>query len=735
MITVSGCGQWYRPILGFIFLNLSLARAAPEQITGPPKKIMASRIDNQNITLDGQLLESGWANADVGSEFVERVPNPGDRPPVKTKIRVLYDDHYIYVAVDCAMTPGEQPRILELRRDSGRIWADDAITLKFDVTHDKRTSINFGVNAADAQVDGIALNNGRQFRKEFDAVWRSASHISPDRWTVEYAIPYVALGLTATDDLDRIIGFNVSRDHNSRNATYDWSLIAPEFGPSAASEYGDIVGLKNVGIKGEPVRIAPYLLVRAPGQDNWSGPDADIRAGLDAKTRLHNDLWMELTALTDFAEVDLDDPLVNLSRFPLFLPEKRPFFLSGLSIFEFGARGRAQPFFSRRIGLDSNTETIPIWAGAKLYGRVDQLGVGLLNVTTAANAEQDTQNHSVGRLRHVFEGGNTAGLLATSSNDLGGSGESSGRHSVGIDGSLSLVENRLELSTFIDLSIQADEEQSVGNASQLGIDYRGRIWQPRLFVTRVDENYKPALGFVRRRDIVDIQAVSQWTARYGTGLLSQIQIETYSNTIMNDDLSDYLGRESGIETGFRTRTGWSLVGGLSHEEDVVDDDFDLPTGETVGAGTYSGLSAFVRLRTPWIRNPNVSLTYDWTNGFYGGYKHGMRLGSGLNLGPHFRFTTSIYATMFELPEFDRSETMTVNCGLTTAFSPNLFWENNLQGVSVDESGRILSRIRWRYLPGSDLFIVYQEDIKHTDSLESQDRRFVFKLTYWWDAVL
>ncbi|MEE2758333.1 MAG: carbohydrate binding family 9 domain-containing protein [Myxococcota bacterium] len=735
MITVSGCGQWYLPILGLIFLNLSSSYADTGQTNEPSKRIIASRIDNHKIQLDGKLLESEWSGAQVSSNFVERVPNPGDQPPVTTDVRVLFDDHRIYVAVDCAMTPGEQPRILELRRDSGRIWADDAITLKFDVTHDKRTSINFGVNAADAQVDGIALNNGRQFRKEFDAVWQSASYIGENRWTVEYAIPYVALGLTASDEMDRIIGFNVSRDHNSRNATYDWTLIAPEYGPSAASEYGDIVGLKNVGIKGQPVRIAPYLLMRAPGQDNWSGHDGDIRVGLDAKTRLHNDLWMELTALTDFAEVDLDDPLVNLSRFPLFLPEKRPFFLSGLSIFEFGARGRAQPFFSRRIGLDSNTETIPIWAGAKLYGRVDQLGVGLLNVTTAANAEQSTQNHSVARLRHVFDGGNTAGVIATSSNELGGDGGSSGRHSVGIDGSLSLIENRLEVSTFIDLSIHPDDEQSIGNASQLGIDYRGRIWQPSLFVTRVDENYEPALGFVRRRDIVDIEAVSQWTARYTTGLLSRIQIEAYNNTVTDEGLADYLGRSSGLVTGFRTRTGWSLVSGLSHEEDIVDDEFDLPTGEIVDAGSYSGLSAFMRLRTPWIRNPNVSVSYDWTNGFYGGYKHGIRLGSGLNLGPHFRFTTSIYATLFKLPQFDQSETMTVNCGLTTAFSSTLFWENNLQGVSVDESGRILSRIRWRYLPGSDLFLVYQEDIKHTDSFESQDRRFVFKLTYWWDAVL
>ena len=385
--------------------------------------------------------------------------------------------------------------------------------------------------------------------------------------------------------------------------------------------------------------------------------------------------------------------------------------------------------------MDSNTEPIPIWAGAKLYGKVGDLGVGLLNVTTAASGEQATQNHTVARVRHVFDGGNTVGVLTTSSNDLGGQ-SSANRHTVGLDSSMSLVENRLELSTFIDLSIDEDAADSLGSASQIGIDYRGRIWQPELFVTRVDDAYRPALGFVRRRNIVDIEAESQWTFRPPEGLLSQIQIETYHKTITDDSLSDYLGRESGLETSFRSRTGWSLVSRLSHEEDIIDDEFELPTGELVSAGTYTGLSAFVRLRTPWIRNPNVSITYDWTNGFYGGEKHGVKLGSGLNVGPHFRFTTSIYGTTFQLPGYERSKTLTVNCGLTTAFSSTLFWENNLQAISVDESGRILSRIRWRYLPGSDLFIVYQEDVERRDrQLESKDRRFVFKLTYWWDAVL
>ena len=173
-------------------------------------------------------------------------------------MRIVYDDAFLYVAVESEFAAGDQPVIRELRQDSGRIWADDAITLKFDVAHDRRTSINLGVNFAGAQVDGIGLNNGRQFRREFDAVWNAQSAMDGSTWVVEYQIPYAALGLTASDSLDRILGFNVSRDHNARNATYDWTLIAPELGPSAASEYGALVGIQDVGLDGHGPNITLY---------------------------------------------------------------------------------------------------------------------------------------------------------------------------------------------------------------------------------------------------------------------------------------------------------------------------------------------------------------------------------------------------------------------------------------------------------------------------------------------
>ena len=181
--------------------------------------INASRVMNGPIQVDGRLDDLDWAKAEVSTGFSERTPNPGDSPPVETRIRAIYDDSALYIAVENVFATGETPRTLELRRDSSRIWADDAVTLKLDVAHDKRTSINLAVNSAGAQIDALALNNGRQFRKEFDAVWLAENHFTDGVWTIEYRIPYTALGLTASDEPNRILGINLSRDHNSRNAT------------------------------------------------------------------------------------------------------------------------------------------------------------------------------------------------------------------------------------------------------------------------------------------------------------------------------------------------------------------------------------------------------------------------------------------------------------------------------------------------------------------------------------
>lgn len=731
-----GCSPGVGQSLLYLSLALAMGFACQSALAAESdKRIRAVSSNGTAIVLDGRLNESAWKTAPVSSNFVERTPNPKDEPPVQSRVRVVFDEQALYVAVENDLLPGEEPRALELRRDSGRVWSDDAITLKFDVALDRRTSLNLAVNSAGTQVDAMALNNGRQFRRQFDAVWSSASNVTDGVWTVEFRVPFSALGMSALDR-PRQIGFNVTRDHNVRNATYDWAHLPPEFGPSAASHYGQITGLKNVGLTGHPIRFYPFVLLRSPGTGGFVNDDLDLRAGVDVKTRLGAGLWGEATVLTDFAEVDLDDETVNLSRFPLYLPEKRPFFLSGLDVFEFGAQRESQVFFSRRIGIDEDGETVPIWSGLKTYGRIGRFSVGALSVFTAESEVQAQLNDSVGRLLYTSEAGHTLGVIVAGRNSLDGSEETRIRHgSVGIDGSLRLLDTRLTLSGFSAITVDQHGDETLGNSSKLQLNYKGSAWRPYLSVLRTDADFAPKLGFVRRTDALRVDTGTGWIHRLPRGALSSIYVSPSVSELFSADGQRNLGRNLNLYQSVSFRNGFSLGGSVGYSVDVVEEDFTLPTDQEIKADRYGGTSVSLNVSTPWNRTPRLSAEYLWSDAFYGGEQQALYVSVSSYLGSHVRASAGGNYTWFTLPGDDEEQTLTLNSSLTFAATPELFWENNVQGNTVSKAGRIMSRVRWRYLPGSDLFLVYQENAELAGGYEVTDRRFVFKMTYWWDAVL
>ncbi|MEM6730717.1 MAG: DUF5916 domain-containing protein, partial [Myxococcota bacterium] len=394
---------------------------------------------DEAIVIDGKLDEAIWESAPAGTDFVERVPIRQGRPPVATEFRVLYDPESLYVGVKLTHPIEEEPRGFELRRDNFRIFSDDTISLKFDVRRDKRATLGFVVNASGAEMDYVAVDRG-SFRVEFDVVWEVAVHRSEGAWFAEFRIPTLALGLPESSG-ERQIGLNLSRDHNARVATYDWSFLPPEFGPTYAERYGVIRGIEGMQ-SGRPLTLIPFATSgyrrddrsRFPSDTPWT-----VGTGGDIQLRVGEDSWIEATVLTDFAQVDLDDQVVNLDRFPLFFPERRPFFLTGLDVFEFGDEGGTQQFFSRRIGLDDNALEVPLFFGAKSYGRSGDLRFGVLDVVTGDN----TTNWGIGRLRYNFGDTSYVGALVTSFYDFDAERSETG---LGADLNLRSFDERLQLT-------------------------------------------------------------------------------------------------------------------------------------------------------------------------------------------------------------------------------------------------------------------------------------------------
>ena len=664
----------------------------------------------------------------------------------------MHDEDALYVGIVCFLMEGETPRALNSARDDFRLFSDDAISLKFDVRHDRRNTVGFATNPAGAQLDYLAVDNGTSFRREYDAIWEVATQVHPDRWVAEFRIPVPALGLAPAEG-PRVLGFNVTRDHNHRRATYDWNAIPLEFGAVSALHYGELRGMDGMA-GGRPLILIPFAL-GAYREDDPSRPPRGtpwtVGAGLDAQMRLGEDVWGEVSVLTDFAQVDLDDPAVNLDRFPLFFPERRAFFLTGLDVFEFGASGVAQPYFSRRIGLDDNREEIPMLAGAKVYGRTPlgertSLSFGVLDGLTGGSLYGDAPltNDAVARLRLNIGDASYVGGMATV-HWVDPRGTAIGLRpatTAGADFRLRAgPDARVQVDgffagTFDEVANEdtAEVTSRRGAAGQLNAQWRGANFRPSVGLLWVDEDFDPAVGFVRRRGVAQTNGTLFYqhrTSRYG---LEQVDLSLRGTQELEQDFRGNLGRNVNAEIGL----GW-VAGGYAYlradyDEKVVREDFEI-AGRPVAAGRYPGLRVLAGFSRPESVNPFFGIDYLGESSFFGGFRQSLSGWVGGSITRHFRMQVNGSASFLDLPNEAPFVAATASAVVTVAPTVNLQFDGVFQLNDVEQTTVALFRIRWRYVPGSDLFVVYRERRPYGGSEVELERRATLKLTFRYDALL
>jgi hypothetical protein len=715
----------------------SLALALPARAEGVPV-LHASRAEG--VVVDGRLDEPSWLAAELGAGFVERTPMPGSTPPVPTTLRVLFDGEALYVGIECLLDPDESPRALVMTRDSYGIWDDDAVSVKIDARRDLRTTLGFVVSASGAQLDYIALDNGRVLRREYDLLWESAVEVSADRWTVELRIPAVSLGVRGGDG-PATIGLNVSRDHAARAATYDWAPMAPEFGAFSALHYGIVEGVE-LGGGGAPIASTIYSLgaYRSVGED---GSEHTLRGAIGGESlmRIEGDVWAELTVLTDFAQVDLDDALVNLDRFPLFFPERRAFFLNGLDVLDFGIPSVLQPFYSRRIGLDARGRSVPVLGGLKVYGREGDFSFAMLDVLTDETASTPAVDSLATRTRLGLGGASYVGTLGLARVPFRWNGEDAGEPAegtAGLDLLLRLGEGeRVQIYGFGAATARGgrpDAPASSGGAAGLTAAYLGENFQPRLTASWVEERFAPSLGFVRRRGASRARLELPVLARPSGGL-RRIQVSVNGELQASDRFDRRLYTEGALVLTAELDRGWLVEASGSYVEDVVDADFEVHPGRVVRAGAYRGARLSAYLAAPGQSNPRFTLYYGIDNAYFGGELHNGYAELAIAFGPHVGLETSAdvyYATLREQEPF---WTYGVNALLRFTPSTNVQLDliGRLDGRS--ESAVAQARLRWRYLPGSDLFVVWREDIAYAGGAIVLERSITVKTAFRFDLAL
>jgi Domain of unknown function (DUF5916)/Carbohydrate family 9 binding domain-like len=663
---------------------------------------LASRASGP-VTLDGRLDEPAWAGASPIGALVQVDPDEGAPPTEATEVRVLRDDESLYVGIRCFDRTPSRIAATKMGRDA-ELEGDDHVMVVLETFGDRRNGFFFAVNPRGARAEGQIANNAEQLNFDWDGIWDAAARVDEAGWTAEIAIPFKTLRFRKEV---AAWGLNVQRYLARRQETDRWTAARRDIWISNLSEAGRLEGLQGAR-QGRGLDVRPYL---SGGEEDAGG---ELKVGGDVFKNLTPNLTASLTVNTDFAETEADDRQVNLTRFPLFYPEKRSFFLEGAGIYEVAGLGNQDedlvPFYSRRIGLHQGQE-VPILAGLKVSGRVDRWNVGFLDTETGRQEALGLgrQNLLAARVSRNLFRQSFVGALVTH-------GDPSGAGSNTLAG----ADARFATSTFrgrenVSLDVYAfltDDGASgrKGHAWGGKLDYPNDLWDVALGFKEIDGDFRPALGFVSRTDMRKTELHASFMPRPGRLGIRQLFLEAAGQYVSDTSgrLLDWMVDVSPL--GFQTESGDKANFQWIPQFERLDEPFEIQPGVAIPPGDYRYTAWMTEIETAARRRWVAQAEVRWGS-FYDGDL--TRVEARLSLKPSAHLLVGVEG------EWSRGElpagrfTAKVAAGrLDVNFSPDLGWANLVQYDSDSRELGFQSRLRWRLRPGSDLFVVFNRGWVH-----------------------
>ena len=665
----------------------------------------------EGIKVDGRLEEDAWRRAEKGSGFRQYDPGRGTPATERTEFAIAYDRDHLYVAVWCYDSEPGVVMARTMRRD--RVFTgSDFVYLFFDTFHDQRNGYVFVVNPTGAQSDALITNNtGRNF--SWDGIWMSDARITDEGWFVEMAIPFKTVSF---DPDGTVWGFNMSRRIRRKNEAIRWTGWKDEIRSHNASEAGDITGLHGMR-QGLGLEFSPYAVGRyETGEDASDVLGGDL--GGDLRYRLTPGFSATVSYNTDFAETEVDQRVVNFTRFPLFFPEKRDFFLEDSGIYRFGPSSPRKgptllPYFSRRIGL-SDGRIVPIRMAAKLAGRVGDYDVGVTHAMVAGPPGQDDQHVVAARVTKQVFSQSRLGVIAT-----GGNPDSDlGNYVGGMD--FVYRTNELFGDKFLEAHLYAlgnyAEVASGGENTDYAfggqVSYPNDRWEGSLAYTEIGRGFDPALGFVRRTGIRSGSGSIRWKHRPGgSGWYRELSFgaDAKVTTRTSGGLDSAQVGVAPLIVEFGTTDELSLR--VSHAIDRPREPFEL--GDvTVPAGEYSWTRAGLEFETTSTRPVWGELGLR-VGEFYDGWRGQCSAEVEWNPNAHFRINGTYQYNLVEL-EGGSFEAHVGSLGVNWNVTPDLGWSFLAQYDSLSNEVGFNSRIRWEYSPGSTLYLVLNQALSSRD---------------------
>ena len=653
---------------------------------------------NQPIKIDGSLDEEIWEKIDPISEFVQRLPQDGAKPTEKSEMRILYDDNYLYFGFTFFDSEPEKVRATILNR-GGWIHRDDKLEIALDTYLDRRNAYLFEMNPLGTQDDALISDESRPSLDEWawDGVYISEGRVTDYGWVLEVAIPWNTLRFPSKDELT--MGLAVKRYINRKNESAIWPHIGLEYSSDVyqVSQYANLTGLKNIK-RGNDIKIKPFGILGSQKQISEDETISDNlgNGGVDLYYGLKSNLTLNLTYNTDFAQVESDNAQINLTRFSLFYPEKREFFLTRSKLFGFGNSRQTEIFFSRRIGLNQN-----VLGGTRMYGQIGKTSIGALNIHTQAENGLPATAYSALRLRSDIRDRTTIGAILT---DV--SNKETQNSVFGFDGQMRFWGNS-SVSTWYS-QVQDGQFDKPSEASMIKVDLKN----DRYFFTagqhRVDKDFHPALGFVQRNDMVGTGAIMGFTPRVGNGeeLIRQMRFTLYVRDVKNlEGLSETSIINGGIDAIFESRDRIGLK--IIQEKEKLSNGFTLGNGLEIQKGNYIDRKISFSARTNQSRG--VWGNFAFSKGDYFGGNKTSWSGS---IGKQFSNHLTLYGSANQNIIFMSNQgEFTANVyGFTAEVALNRKWFGKalIQYDNFSNQLQLYCRINWIHTPGSDLFIVLNQ---------------------------
>ena len=737
-----------RILLSTLVACASAGVVLAQQVPAAGRRATAIRVTEAPV-VDGVLDEKAWEQATPIDEFVQIEPVEGQPATEKTEVRVLFTSTTIYVGVVCFDSEPSRIVTTDSRRDSG-LSGQDSFQMIFDTYHDRQNGFIFGTNALGIEYDAQVRNEGETLRGgppaglgggntggsgagvnvNWDGSWEVKTRVTETGWTAEFAIPLRTLRYGPPP---QVWGVNFSRAIERKREAVYWSPVSRIYSLTRLSSAGELRGLDVPAPR--DFKLMPYAI--SSSNRNFTAGSRTVQHrdwGIDGKIGVTSSATLDLTYNTDFAQVEVDEQQINLTRFNLLFPEKRPFFLENRGLFAVGRPGEIDLFFSRRIGIDANGVLIPIQGGARLTGKARGVNVGLLNMQTERVGDTLSNNFTAARMNKDLPNRSSLGGIFVNRVATGSlAGDDNWNRTFGVDGKYGIG----EAITFSGFAARTETPGAIGrqHAFSSAFEFRNRVYETNLSYAEVGEDFNPEVGFLERTDAyrqggASVRRHVRSPRLKALGLREWEPHATYESYWGFDGFQETASLH--VDSRLDFEKGYQISStALNVQFEGLRRPFEVYPGVIVPAGSYRSPYLFSQANTDRRRSISASLS---TN--VGGFLSGSQVSFAptINIRHGGRFTSSLRWTHNDI---DLPQGAFVTNLVTARFTSNFTTSMNAQTlVQYNDRSRRWStnlRFNWQRTAATGLYIVYN-DTERFDGLGPENRAFVIKYSHMWDVL-